>query len=158
MCPTEPFWRDKNFKKSTYSYLFVAVLTINRHLCGLNRADSHKTSFKSVPPSLPRSYPLKTLFDSFSTASLLCFLGPSPPLSPLFSSACDGRRLLPPPWCGICCSPRAQLLPSLTWWLRRLPLPSVHLLFPPQRQLLPTPRLVATVTSARLNDGSPPLS
>lgn len=112
----------------------------------------------SVPPSLPRSYPLKTLFDSFSTASLLRFLGLSPPLSPLLSSACDGRRLLPPPWCGICCSPRAQLLPSLAQWLRRLPLPSVHLLFPPQRQLLPTPRLVATVTSARLNDGSPPLS
>lgn len=138
----------------------MAVLTINRHLCGLNRANSHKASFKFIPLSLPRSYPLKTLFDSFSTASLIRFLGPSP-LSPLPSSACDGRRLLPPPppWCGVCCSPRAQLLPSLAWWLRRrLPLPSVHLFFPSQRQLLSTPRLVATVTSARLNDGSPPLS
>lgn len=74
----------------------MAVLTINRHLCGLNRANSHKASFKFIPLSLPRSYPLKTLFDSFSTASLIRFLGPSP-LSPLPSSACDGRRLLPPP-------------------------------------------------------------
>ena len=75
-----------SFKKSTYSYLFVAVLTINRHLCGLNRADIHKASFKSVPPlsldpihSKPFSVPSLPLVSfAFQARLLLCRHFPHP--------------------------------------------------------------------------------